>query len=139
MGVADDMLAAGFTLLNDTFRGGDAELHRARKATRADIAAGNLAAAAAEVIEIRAYQEDVPVSSPTGGGLGGSGERSPRSIETRPGWFIGPRIEGDDVPAVLVGDALVVAGERHTINKIVSTSPQGVHVLVEETSARIVT
>ena len=132
----DDMLSAGFSLLHGTFRGVSAELHKPRKATRADIAAGNLAGDAAVVVNVRAYQEDVPVQRPGGGGLGGSGKTSPRSIETVPGWFIGPETEGDDVLAVEVGDTLVADGVRHTITKIVSTSPQGVHVLAEQVGAR---
>lgn len=136
MSTIDDMLAAGFTILNDSFRGAVVELRKQRKATRADIAAGNLAGAAAVVINVRAYQEDIPVQRPGGGGLGGSGEGSPRSIETMPGWFIGPEAEGDDVPTVEVGDILAVGDDRHTITKVVSKSPHGVHVLAEQVGAR---
>lgn len=135
MSTIDDMLAAGFTILNDSFRGAVVELRKQRKATREDIAAGNLAGAAAVVINVRAYQEDIPVQRPGGGGLGG-GETSPRSIEIMPGWFIGPETEGDDVPTVEVGDILGVGSEKHTITKIVSKSPQGVHVLAEQVGAR---
>lgn len=127
------MLAAGFTLLAASFRGAAAQIHRARPATREDIAAGNLVGGAPTIINVRALREDIQIGrESTSTGIA----TSPRTTYTVPGWLIGPATEDDDVPEVKMGDRLVVGGEAHTVTEIVNRSAQAVRVVTASTGNR---